>query len=618
LNAELMGPRHPAIWLLTCGFLLAAPGAHAQTTEVGTRVERSTDAGGNRAVNMLNKAECIRNDTFTFDVTPSAPTSLNNYVLEVWSGSGCGDKATRVTNESCRLVASQTPNGNGNTITVEAQNILGKDGGKNPEPATEEDCTSTTGGENKITLFVLLVDSNDDAANADAPGVYEIEYDLVAPTPPTGISAGVGESSLVVRWSAPDDTEDVSGYRFYCDPPPGGGELLGEGGSAGSAGASGSPTDGCSSSALVPGAAPPEGYGCGDISDAATNGEASGLENGQAYAVAVASVDGYGNVGVLSSLACGTPEPVTGFFEAYRAAGGQAGGGYCAMHAGKSRLSAALVSLALLGFAVRRRRGAASRSRSVPAKAASLFVLGATLLTFSGTAHAQGVDEFGAYGGLEDRGQRRSPQEAAFEIRIGPYRPHIDDAVPGTPYKDIFGSSQRWHAGFEVDWQVFRIERTLSLGPGFSLAYTRAGAKAPLASGTGRSAQDTEIEMLPMFLAGVLRIDALADRTLIPLAPYAKLGFGYALWWASDGEDAARADGVVGKGASYGYTYSLGVLLRLDPLDPADAATADASLGINHSGIFIEWFGSNLDGFGSADVMNVGTNTWVAGLTIEM
>ncbi len=608
-----MGPRHPAIWLLACGLLLAAPAAHAQSTEVGTRVDRSTDAGGNRDVNTLSKAECIRNDSFTFDVTPSAPSSLNNYVLEVWSGSGCTDKNARVTNESCRLVASQTPNGNGNTIIVQAQNILAKDGGKNPEAATEEDCTSTTGGENKITLFFLLVDANDDAANADSPGPYEIKYDLLAPSPPTGVKAGVGESSLVVRWSVPDNTEDVNGYRFYCDPPPGGGGVVGEGGGSGTSG-----TSGCGSSALVPGADPPEGYGCGDTSGVATNGEATGLENGQSYAVAVASVDAYGNVGVLSGLACGVPEPVTGFFEAYRDAGGQAGGGYCAMHAGKSRLSAALVALALLGLVFRRRREPQRASRSAAARAAALLAFGAASLTFSGAARAQGVDEFGAYGGLEDRGLRRSPQEAAFEIRVGPYRPHIDDAVDGTPYKDIFGGSQRWHAGFEVDWQVFRIERTLSLGPGFSLAYTRAGAKAPLASGEGRSAQDTEIEMLPMFLAGVLRIDALADRTMIPLAPYAKLGFGYALWWTSDGEDAARVDGVVGKGASYGYTYSLGVLLRLDPLDPADAASADASLGINHSGVFIEWFGSSLDGFGSSDVLEVGTNTWVAGLTIEM
>lgn len=611
-----MGPRRPVIWLLACGFLLAAPAAYAQSTELGTRITRSTNPANDRDANTLNKAECLRNDTFTFTVTATTTGSLSDYQLEVWAGSGCADKGARITNPQCRLVFNDEPSTNSNTIVVEAQEIVSDEFGKSPAEASAEDCESTTSGKTDRTLYFLLVDGSDDVETSGTWAEYALKFDMTAPDAPTGVSAGIGESSLVMSWSQPEDSDDLGGYRFYCDPPPDG-AVTGEGGATGSAGGSGTPTDGCSSSTLVPGEAPPEGYDCGDTSDTATNGEATGLENGQTYAVAVASVDEYGNVGVLSEVACGTPEPVTGFFEAYRAAGGQAGGGFCAVHAGKSRLSAGLVALALLGLVLRRarerRRGGRAR-----AKAAALIALGASSLTFSGTAQAQGVDEFGAYGGLEDRGERRSPQEAAFEIRVGPYRPHIDDAVAGSPYKDIFGGSQRWHVGFEVDWQVLRIERTLSFGPGFSLAYTRAGAKAPLASGGGRSAQDTELEMLPMFLAGVLRIDALADRTPIPLAPYAKLGLGYALWWASDGENSARAGGVAGKGASYGYTYSLGVLLRLDPFDPADAASADASLGINHSGLFIEWFGSSLDGFGSADVMDVGTSTWVAGLAIEM
>ena len=611
-----MGPRHPAIWLLACGFLLAAPLAHAQSTELGTRIQRSTKPANNRDENTINKAECVRDDTFTFSVTATATSSLSSYQLEVWSGSSCEDKGARITNPQCRRVFNDEPSSTSNTVIVHARDIVSDSWGKTPAETTVEDCDSGTSGTTDRTLYFLLVDGSDEV-EAGSWATYPLKFDMNAPEAPTNIKAGIGESSLVVSWSEPDDADDLDGYRFYCDPPNEGGGLVGEGGATGSGGAPATPGDGCSSSVLTPGEAPPEGHECGSTSETSTNGEATGLVNGQTYAVAVASVDNYGNVGVLSSIACGTPEPVTGFFEAYRDAGGQAGGGYCAMNAGKSRLSAALVGLALLGLVFRRRRQTPRAPRGLGAKAAAL-TLGGALLALTGTAHAQGVDEFGAYGGLEDRGLERSPQEAAFEIRIGPYRPNIDDNVAGSPYKDIFGNSQRWHAGFEVDWQVFRVERTLSFGPGFSLAYTRAGAKAPLASGGGRSAQDTELEMLPMFLAGVLRIDALADRTVIPLAPYAKLGFGYALWWASDGESSARADGVSGKGASYGYTYSLGVLLRLDPLDPGDAASADASLGINHSGIFIEWFGSDLDGFGSDDVLQVGTNTWVAGLTIEM
>lgn len=245
-------------------------------------------------------------------------------------------------------------------------------------------------------------------------------------------------------------------------------------------------------------------------------------------------------------------------------------------------------------------------------------LLAATSIFIGAPAFAQGVDEFGAYGGLEHAGRVRSPQEAAFEIRFGPYHPRVDDNLAGDPYKTTFGNDTRWHAGIEADWQLLRLKDTLSFGPGVGVAYTHSSAKAPLSSGTGLSAQDTTLGIVPFHLVGVLRLDAIADRTGIPLQPYAKLGLGYALWWSSIGERASRVNGEVARDASLGYVWALGLVVRLDPLDPASAASADASLGINHSGLFIEWFNSSLDGFGSKNMMQVGTSTWVAGLALEI
>jgi hypothetical protein len=248
--------------------------------------------------------------------------------------------------------------------------------------------------------------------------------------------------------------------------------------------------------------------------------------------------------------------------------------------------------------------------------AAALVAL--AVLVSAPAALAQGIDDFGAYGGLERRGLERSRQEAAFEIRVGPYTPNVDQDLNGTPYEDIFGDKQRWHGGLEADWQLFRIPRTLSLGPGFGAHYTTASARAPLESGEGRSAQDTTLTIVPLHLVGVVRVDALADRLNIPFCPYAKLGVGYAFWWSKDGDKGASADGVEGKDTSYGLVYALGISGRLDWLDPDDAASADASLGINHSSIFIEYFSSNLNGFGSNSVMQVGTKTYVFGVMLEI
>jgi hypothetical protein len=234
-------------------------------------------------------------------------------------------------------------------------------------------------------------------------------------------------------------------------------------------------------------------------------------------------------------------------------------------------------------------------------------------------AFAQGVDDFGPYGGLEHHGERvQSPQTVAFEARFGPYRPHIDEDLPGSPYKTIFGTDTRWQGGFEVDWQAIRIRKLLSFGPGFGWAYTHSSAKAPLTSGDGLSAQNTTLGIMPMNLLGVLRFEAIADRTWVPLVPYIKLGLGSALWWSSIGEESTHYNGEAGKGWSYGYVAAIGAMVRLDQLDLVSTANADSNLGINHSSIFIEYFKSNLNGFGSSSTMEVGTSTWVMGLALEI
>jgi hypothetical protein len=243
----------------------------------------------------------------------------------------------------------------------------------------------------------------------------------------------------------------------------------------------------------------------------------------------------------------------------------------------------------------------------------------AASVTISAAAGAQGVDEFGAYGGREER-YHGSPQNAAFELRIGPYRPRIDEEVGGQPFEDTFGGDTRILFGLEVDWQALRIPHFGSFGPGFGWGYTKFSADALLGDGSGqRSAQSTSLEIMPMFVVGVLRVDVLARDTVIPLVPYAKVGLGYALWWAGDGDGTARGDdGTVGRGSSYGYHYALGLMLLLDFVDHAAAAQMDYASGVNNSYLFFEWYVSQLDGFGSGDQMQVGTNTWTMGLAFEI
>jgi hypothetical protein len=252
-----------------------------------------------------------------------------------------------------------------------------------------------------------------------------------------------------------------------------------------------------------------------------------------------------------------------------------------------------------------------------------LFAVGVGLATSlaSLAGFAQGIDEFGAYGGLEDRKHNESGQSVAVEFRFGRYVPRVDSEFDGaTPYRDLFGTGNRYLLGLEIDWQALRIPYLGTLGPGFGWGLTKSSADAFLADGTGeRAKQKTTLNIMPMYVVGVLRADVVARETLVPLVPYAKAGFGYALWWVGDGEDTARTDdGVKGQGASYGYQFALGGMLLLDFFDPRTAVEADNSIGINNSYLFMEWYYSDLSGLGSNNRMQVGTSTWMLGLVWEI
>jgi hypothetical protein len=247
------------------------------------------------------------------------------------------------------------------------------------------------------------------------------------------------------------------------------------------------------------------------------------------------------------------------------------------------------------------------------AAAASLSALSLV----SGSALAQGVDELGGYG-IKRGQQSESPQEVAFELRVGRYVPDVDDDVNGSPFQDTFGSSNRYLFGAELDWQLVRIPHFGTLAPGIGWGYTKFTAPAVFADGSGVSGTDTRLHIMPMYLVAVARADFLMRDLRIPVVPYAKLGFGYAMWWSSDGKQSAEYEGQKARGSSYGLTYALGGMFLLDVLNPDDAVTADGLTGINNSYLFAEWFRPQLDGFGSNSVLNVGSSSWVLGLALEI
>ena len=155
----------------------------------------------------------------------------------------------------------------------------------------------------------------------------------------------------------------------------GGSSATGGSGGSGGSGASdgGGTTPGCGT-VLVQGKtlslAEMEKHLCGIAQGGrSTRATIEGLTNYSRYAIAVVAADLVENIGVLSDVQCAVPKPVNGFDEAYRSAGGTAGGpSFCSISglagASQTKLGSGVALLVGL-FALLARRRRASISTAV-------------------------------------------------------------------------------------------------------------------------------------------------------------------------------------------------------------------------------------------------------------
>lgn len=400
--------RPPNPLLLALALTCVAGAAQAQTITIDSTPQRSTGEEHTFSAEKrywISNADCVANDTLTFeDVTITNPSGN----LEVWAsdtGKTCDDQVSRAgTSAVCSLVYVADAETHQNVV-IRAQDIARRAFGENAQnQGTAADC-STAKSIGSAGLGITLHFQLTEGTTAQTLGTFATGLDLVGPAAAEDISSAPQESKVKVSWSI-EDQDDWAGYVIYCATKQGalgaggaggaspiapgfrplalgdagaagaapgtagatssgGTSSTGTGGSTAAAGAtgtgstaSGTVNSECDYGFLVPGQIPDETYRCGgDSSDElSTKGVATGLTNGTSYQVAVAGVDQFGNVGPLSSVECGTPAEVDTFFERYRAAGGTAGGGFCALAMTRTPGPLLLLSGAALLFAARRRR----------------------------------------------------------------------------------------------------------------------------------------------------------------------------------------------------------------------------------------------------------------------
>ncbi len=375
--------------------------------------------GGNLLNTQINAADCTGDDIMTFPLTlNTAGGTFSTDTLQTWVGTGCDSMTTRTTTSQaiCWLVANVSPSGllNGainvnipvttivagytnlfTTVTVNgtagaggASGTSGTSGTGGGDVAGAGGATTTTtplgvgqqvmddpkycvlppgtteAGAIGVTIYFLLV--NPSSSNADATATWAGTFKLVGPAAPDVVTAGIGGNLLVVNFSYSGAinggscvVQTINGFNVYCDPPPGDAAAVDAGLEAPEAGVGSAVSCAVpSSQVLIPGMIPPTNpaYLCGSGQKTSQTADARSLVNGVPYNVAVSAIDTYNNTGVLSQLQCQVPQPITGFYKAYRAAGGTAGGGFCSFSRMRQPLSLFVLLAVVGGLVLRRRR----------------------------------------------------------------------------------------------------------------------------------------------------------------------------------------------------------------------------------------------------------------------
>ena len=179
-----------------------------------------------------------------------------------------------------------------------------------------------------------------------------------------------------------------------------------------------------------------------------------------------------------------------------------------------------------------------------------------------------------------------SPMWWAIELKVGPYRPGNTSAL-----KDTFGNDNGWLLSTEVDVTVLHIPKIgqFNLGAGFGWASYSAKARDEMGV---KTSEDTKLTLYPLSALAVLRVDAIARETVIPLTLAGKIGADFVRWKSTTG-DRTDADGI-----NIGLRWAAQAAFELDFFDRQGARRMDEEWGVNHTFLLFEYFESMTRGTG--------------------
>lgn len=215
-----------------------------------------------------------------------------------------------------------------------------------------------------------------------------------------------------------------------------------------------------------------------------------------------------------------------------------------------------------------------------------------------------------------------SPRTFTLELKLGPYKPMIDEATFSNlgpqdqrPYARVFGDTPMLMGEIGLEYMIFQKFGTISAGVG--VAYAEKFGKAVDAESGMRAAQSTGLRILTVRPGISYRFDLLALKYKIPLVPYVKGQFVTMPWWVVNGGALEYADGRPGQGVSFGAAGTVGLSFMLDILDQRLARDFDSSMGVNHTYLFGEFNLQEIFTTGASPLL-LSSRHWLFGLAFDL
>ena len=199
----------------------------------------------------------------------------------------------------------------------------------------------------------------------------------------------------------------------------------------------------------------------------------------------------------------------------------------------------------------------------------------------------------------------------SLEMGAGPYVPSIDREFGGaaTPYQDIFGGSPAPMFRLAIAKAVFTGQGTVEVGfeTGF---FTKAGNAVQSTDTSVKTADRTSLNIIPTSLTVTYRAEQVYERLGVPLVPYARIALERYNWWVT------KQSSWIEKGATNGWSASVGLALVLDPVDPSAARELRSEVGILHTDLYFDISKDWVNDFGSTKSWDLSNSrfAWSAGL----